>query len=599
MELIMKNKYAKWVTCGFLGLMAVLCLDSCTDDHYDLNSNNAKGTLWENLSATGECNDFLNILSKAVVNKKAYGVPASITYADLLKADNSMTAWAPKDGTYDAQKWLDLLAEAKQADESGDLTTAADKYKVVEKQFVKNHLSYFNYNGSYGTSSRIALANGKYATYNSAMGTIKDIAIESGASGTIPCVNGTAHVLTSYIPYSYDLKEILEATPDLSLMNDYVASKDTLIFLESQSIKGATVDGQVQYVDSVFSESNKLMPDIASNADSLVAAIYFKNDAWQKALEYTKKSYCYKTAYSYIDEKGDVYTDSLRADSLQEAKAVSALFKNMFYSLNEQPAFPKSLANAETVKSFFETTDSLASVDYYGTYDQYQRAPYANTLTDGQTPVEVSNGYVFMVDNFNFKANKSWQFDKTIEAEGGNQVNTQYSKSLSTASPRGVSYTVLESACNPAVSGKLSDDSYQEFVPSSSAANPQVTFDLKSVLSGTYDIYAVIVPENISDTTNVSPKANKFTATLTYDFDDQGKQLTVASTLGDNGTFTNDVTKIDTIKLFDNYKFDVCYYEISKCNPMLTITSSIKLKDRKSCTPNLRIDCILLVGKDE
>ena len=109
----------------------------------------------------------------------------------------------------------------------------------------------------------------------------------------------------------------------------------------------------------------------------------------------------------------------------------------------------------------------------------------------------------------------------------------------------------------------------------------------------------MIVPENISDTTNVSPKKNKFTATLTYDFDDQGKQLTVASTLGDDGTFTNDVTKIDTIKLFDNYKFDVCYYEISKCNPMLTITSAIKLKDRKTCTPNLRIDCILLVGKDE
>ncbi len=595
----MKNKYAKWVACGFLGLMAVFGLNSCTDDHYDLNSNNAKGTLWENLTATGECNDFLNILSKSIVNKKAYGVPASLTYADLLKADNSMTAWAPKDGTYDAQKWMTILEQAKQAEENGDLTTAADKYQQVEKQFVKNHLSYFNYNGSYATSKRITLANGKYAEYNSGEGTIKGVAIESGENRNIASVNGTAHVLTSYIPYSYDLKEILETTPDLSLLNDYVTSKDTLIFSESSSIKGATVDGQVQYVDSVFKESNKIMPDIATNADSLVAAIYFKNDAWQKALEYTKKSFQYKRAYSYIDEKGQLYTDSLRADSLQESKAVEALFKNMFYSLDEQPAFDKSTASTETVKAFFEHADSLASTDHYGTSRHYQRAPFANVLTDGQTPVEVSNGYVFLVDNFNFKANKSWQFDETIEAEGGNQINTQYSKSLSTASPRGVQYTVLASACNPRVAGKLSSNSYQEFVPSSSAANPQVTFNLKGLLSGTYDIYAVFVPENINDTTNVSPKANKFSATLTYDYDEDGKQLTVASSGGDKGVFTTDVTKIDTIKLFENYKFDVCYYDINKCNPMLTITSAIKLKDRKTCTPNLRIDCILLVAKDE
>ncbi len=595
----MKNKYAKWVTCGFLGLMAVLCLDSCTDDHYDLNSNNAKGTLWENLSATGECNDFLDILSKSVVNKKAYGVPASITYADLLKADNSMTAWAPKDGTYDAQKWQALLAEAKQAEESGDLVTAAEKYKLVEKQFVKNHLSYFNHTGSYASVKRIALANGKYAEYDSGEGTIKGVGIESGANRNIASVNGTAHVLSSYIPYSYDLKEILETTPDLSLLYEYVASKDTLIFDENSSIKGATVDGQVQYVDSVFNESNKIMPDIATDADSLVAAIYFKNDAWQKALEQVKKSFKYKEAYSYVDEKGVLYTDSLRADSLQEAKAVDALFKNMFYSLDEQPAFDQSNASVESVKTFFETADSLVSKEYYGQNRYYQRAPYANVLTDGQTPVEVSNGYAFIVDNFNFKTNKSWQFDKTLEAENSYLVNTQYSKSLSTASPRGVTQTVLDGARNPIVSGKLSGNSFQEFVPSSSAANPQVTFDLDDLLSGTYDIYAVFVPENINDSTNISPKANKFTATLTYDFDDKGKQLTVSSTGGADGVFTTDVTKIDTILLFENYKFDVCYYDISKSNPMLTITSSIKLKDRKTCTPNLRIDCILLVAKDE
>lgn len=595
----MKNKYVKWVASGFLGLMAVFSLNSCTDDHYDLNSTNAKGTLWENLSATGECNNFLNILSKSIVGKKAYGVPASLTYADLLKTNTTMTAWAPKDGTYDAEKWLNLLQEAKQLEESGDLTAATEKYKLVEKQFVKNHLSYFNYNGSYPASKRIALANGKYADYNAGEATIKGVGIESGKNGNIASTNGTAHVLTSYIPYAYDLKELIDVTPELSLMHDYIADKDTLIFMESQSIKGATVDGQIQYVDSVFLEMNKVMPTIATEADSVAAAIYFTNNAWEKAVEHAKKFFKYKEEYAYLDERNNLYTDSLQADSVQNAKAIDALFSNMYYSLNEQPAFNVENASVETVKSFFESADSLVSTTYYGQYKKYQRAPFCRVLTDGQTPIEASNGYAFIVDNFNFKANKSWQFDLLTEAEGGYYVNTQYSKSLSTASPTGVAYTVTAATQNPKVAGKLSGTGYQEFVPSSSAANPQVSFNLQNVLSGTYDIYAVFVPENITDSTNTSPKANKFTATLTYDYDSKGKQLTVSSTGGNKGTFTTDVSKIDTIKLFEDYKFDVCYYDITNSHPMLTITSALKLTDRRTCTPNLRIDCILLVAKDE
>ncbi|MDY3063135.1 MAG: hypothetical protein SOW56_03795 [Bacteroidaceae bacterium] len=596
----MKNKYVKWLAGGFLGLMTVFGLGSCTDDHFDINSTNASGTLWENVVATGECNDFTNILTKAIVNKKAYGVPASLTYAELLKTDKTLTVWAPKDGTYDAQQWLDMLDEAKRLEESGDIAGAADKYKTVEKQFVQNHLSYFDYNGSYPVSKRIALANGKYADYDVPGNTIKGVDITSGEYKNIPSTNGTVHLLNSYIPYAYDLKEVLAVYPEISDLYQYVISKDTLMFDERASTEGSIVDGEMQFVDSVFIEANKVMPLVATDADSLTAAIYFTNNAWRGALEHTKKFFTYKKAYSYLDEKGTLYTDSIDADSLQEAEAISALFKNMYYSLNEQPTFDVKNASVESVKNFFETADSLVSVDYYySDSKKHQHAPLCRTLTDGQTPIEASNGYVFIVDNFNFKANKSWQFDLEYETAGGFIVNSQYSKSLSTASPTGVRYTVSDGTRNNKIIGKLSNDAYQEFVPSSSAANPVVTFNLPNILSGTYDIYAVFVPENITDSLNLNPKANKFTATLTYDFDEKGKQITVNSTGGKNGTFTTDVTKIDTIKLFEDYKFDVCYYGISKSNPMLTITSAIKLADRKTCTPNLRIDCILLVAKDE
>ena len=95
----------------------------------------------------------------------------------------------------------------------------------------------------------------------------------------------------------------------------------------------------MQYVDSFFFENNKVMPFIANRADSLAAAIYFTNDAWTQAIDHMKTFYQYKPVYAYLDERNNLYSDSIRSDSLQEAKAVEALFKNTYYSLYEQKGF--------------------------------------------------------------------------------------------------------------------------------------------------------------------------------------------------------------------------------------------------------------------
>lgn len=602
----MNSKYIKWLTGGLLGLTAVFGLGSCTDDHYDLNSTNASGTLYDNLAAIEECNSFLKILDKAIVNKKSYGTPASLTYGALLKGTKAITVWAPKNGTYNAEYWLNLLDSAAQLDAAGDRVAAAETYKIVEKQFVQNHLSYFNYNGSYPESKRISLANGKYAVYDAIENTIKAVQISDNPElKNVPSVNGTLHVLEASIPYAYDLREIIDVTPELSNMHDYIIKNDTLVFMESLSTEGSVVDGKMQYVDSFFFENNKVMPSIANRADSLSAALYYTNDTWDEAIAHIKKFYKYKDAYSYTDDRNTVYTDSVRADSLQEAKAVEALFKNTYYSLYEQKGFDVENASVESVKNFFETADSLVSTEYYNSKTIYhQHAPECRELTDHQTPIEASNGYAFILDKFNFKANRAWQFDLTYELEGGNLVSTKDSKSLSTASPYGVRHTVTEGNRNPNVEGHVSDGAYQEFIPSSSAANPQVAIKLGDffagyVLSGTYDIYVVVVPENMTDVFNTEPKANKFTATLTYDYDDKAVGQTIVAEGPEDGAFLSDVTKVDTILLFENFKFETCYYQINNTQPMLTLTSALKLADRKACTPNLNIDCVLLVAKDE
>lgn len=611
----MNNKYLKWFSGGLLGLMAAFGLGSCSDDHYDLNSTNAKGTLFENLVATHECDSFLMILDKSLVDKKSYGTPVSLSYAELLKGTKSITVWAPKDGTYNAKQWLNILAQAAEADAAGDKMKAAELYKVVEKQFSKNHLSFFNYSGSYPSADRICLANGKYAVYDVINNTIKDVEITDGPNKAIASTNGTIHMLESYIPYAYDLREILQVYPELSHMNDYISDKDTLEFVERLSTPGSVVDGKVQYVDSFFIEKNKIMPTIATSADSIAAAIYFTNETWDNAVEHVKKFYQYKPAYAYVDERNNVYTDSISAlfeggtaDSLQNAKAIKAIFDNMYYSLYEQAGFDVENASVASVKSFFENADSLVSTEYYGKKSLYhQHAPQCNELSDGQTPIEASNGYAFIVDNFNFKANLAWQFNETYEMESY-ILNKQNSKSINQNNADGLKKTVTEGNRNEEVIGEVSGGEYQLFEAASSAANPVMAFNLKNVLSGTYDIYVVMVPENMTDKSNNAPKANKFFANLTYDYDDKGKAISVYSVDGladpsatekSATVYTTDPTKVDTILLFKDFKFDVCYKDIPNSRPMLTLTSSLKLADRKTCTPNFNIDCILLVAKDE
>lgn len=598
----MNSKYIKWLTSGLLGLTAMFGLSSCTDDHYDLNSSNASGTLYDKLADIEDCSEFLKILNRTIVNKKSYGVPASLTYGELLKGTKALTVWAPENSTYEFEYWNKLLDEAEALDAAGDHINAAEKYKTVEKQFVQNHLSYFNYNGSYPESKRITLANGKYAVYDVEANTIKGVGISNKESlKNVPAVNGTLHMLTGYLPYAQDLREIIEENPNLKKMYEYIIKNDTLIFMPDLSIVGTVVDGKMQYVDSVFSNKNKVMPSIASNSDSLVAALYYTDDVWDNVIEKIKKHYQYKESYTYVNASNSKYTDFVNADSLQEAKAVEALFKNTYYSLYEQKGFDVENASVETVGRFFnEEADSLVSTEYYSYSTIYhQHAPQCRELTYGQTPIEASNGYAFLLDQFNFKANRAWQFDLTYEIEGGYLMSPKDSKNILAAFSTGRQHLVTDGNRNPNVEGHVSNGAYQEFAPSSSAANPQVALMLNGVLSGTYDIYVVIVPENMTDVFNTNPKANKFKATLTYDYDDNGVGQTTEAVGPENGSFLSDVSKVDTILLFENYKFETCYAHISNTQPLLTIASSLALADTRTCTRALNIDCILLVAKDE
>ena len=590
----------KWLKGGVVLLLALFGMTSCSDDHFDLNTTNAEGNLWENIEATGQANDFAAILQRTIVNQKSYGVPATITYKDLLNSSRVLTVWAPKDGTYDANKWNKLLdrRDAASTDEE-----RAKLNEEVEKQFVQNHIASFNHNGAYDATpnGRLLLMNRKYAVYDIAGNTFMGVKISDDTRyKNVASTNGTLHLLDGLAPYSPTLRELIQTNDDLTLLNNYILDKDTLVFIEGLSVAGSTVNGEIQYVDSYFVESNKILPSISMNEDSLSAAILPSNTAWTEAMEKISKHYNYKQKNSYFDSEMNRWiTDTLRADSLKEIHAVNVLFNNMFYSLHEQPAFNWETATAASVAEFFNvTSDSLVSTNYYNSnYDRHQHAPDCHTLTgDNNNPLEASNGYAFVTDHFYFKANKAWQYDIKLEAENRGYVNQDRSRLLAGTSLTGVTHTVTDGTRHDSVSGVVSGYAYNEFVAQSSNSSPVVAFNLHGVLSGTYDIYVVVVPENMLDKSNNNPKINQFTADLEYDFDESGN----AQTLSSEETFRSDPTKVDTILLFENFTFPYCYSGIPySVYPVLKLNVKFTIRERATVTPNLNIDCIILKGKDE
>lgn len=593
--MIMNKKCNKWLFGGLLGFLAIFSISSCSDDHFDVGTmTEAKGTLWDNIVATQKCNDFVEILQKTLVNKKEYGIPATLTYDELLKSSRVLTVWAPVDGTYDASKWLNKLAE-------GD-------NEAVEQQFVANHIAYFNYNGSFPQVQQVLMANNKYAKYDNTVtpNTFQDLSIAANYQN-VPATNGTLHLLEDGAsPFLPNLREILEEYDELDSMYQYIESRDTVYFNDKASTIGTAVDGVVHYVDSVFNKYNLVYPAIAENEDSCCAAIFPSNRAWNQAIATIKPHYNYKDRYYYVTASSTTVlsTDSIPVDSLSDIRTVNAILNNMFYSLDEQPGFNVKDASVETVGDFFRTCDSLMSTVYYrNSYKYHQHATgdlvSCNDLAEGKDPIEASNGYAFITDNFNFKSPNSWKFDIEFEAEQSYyiQENTQFAANYSSHDV----LTVTPTTVNPYVPGTISNNRYIDFIPRASSSKVVAAFNIPNVLSGKYDIYVVMVPENMLDSLNTKPKRSAFTATINSNFSPSPRntsQMSIGETKTTSTLYSNP-TKVDTILLFEDYEFPICYYGISGATPILQINSQYKTALQKTTTAHLYIDKIILKSKDE
>jgi len=448
-------------------------------------------------------------------------------YDRLLDGDQMFTVFAPQGSI----AMSGLTNEAKQV------------------EIAENHVARFAYSVSSLLKEplTIRLLNGKTGELAAVQGGYT----WSGKSLTeqnIRARNGILHVISGQVPFFCNVWEYMDKDTVYSQIRNYLYSFNKMVLDEETSVAGAVVDGEITYVDSVVVNTNEMFRRIGllNSEDSTYWMVLPTNTAWREA--YNRVSNYYN--YSAKNEN---------RDSLQKLYTQMALVNDLVFSRVRQVSPNDSLVST-TGGVFYRPLQTL--LPDYGSFDEGKPC---------------SNGLVFPVDLLRYQPWESWQRTVQVEAE-----NT-----------RGREYNLCElykrnlNASNEWYS-RVSDGSYIEMTPSSTSANPNVTFSVPDVLSATYDIKVVFLPQTLGTDKNMWGMPNKMVANLTS-VDENGKQVTVKSEV-----FYSDPERVDTVTVFAGYRFATCNYEEETVTTKLKILSQVLSSERSQYSRTMLIDCVLL-----
>lgn len=442
--------------------------------------------------------------------------------------------------------------------------------------------------------------------FRSKTGTIKNQQIVQSNIGS---TNGVLHVIDGAIPYQPNVYEFLSTREDIDSVCTFIKGFQEIVFNELQSTQGPTVNGHVTWVDSVFQTTNMyfnyLGTDLARE-DSSYAMIIPTNDAWISALEKVKPYFVYKNNYkqdvaTVTPEGKDTLIEGVETkfteeelDSIVNFRVKNAISENLVFNINAQHGYDYTQFGVEGA------CDSLVSTSGTAFYN-----PYSARLFNGAEPIEVSNGYAYVVDKFNYRPSDSWAEDLEIEAEIGTN--------LETADRNTIPGRVKVSSIVSYVFNEVEKDTtikYGAYVmkPSSSSVHPGATFILRDLLSCKYDIY-VLVAYNSDDN-----KPNKFQVTLAYDEPTKRNNNKRLKNYNEDDTdnynsnyFSNkspyvdengEYRMVDSVLVAKDFEFPICYKGLTDAYATLAIKGYFKSSEKNKYSREIRIDKIVLKAKE-
>lgn len=559
----MKSLYKNFVKGGFLGAIVLLGATACSDDHFDVKNQPGYGgtqTLWQSIEVNPELTQAAEILKATRVMKDEDDKRATLTYAEWLNQPMEATVWLPKNGTFDNQKYLDMLQEAKDSLAAGNQKASLRIEFMVVNQFVRNHISLFSHS-SVQTRKQIRLTNTKLCFFDPANSEFNGVKYDPAA--TVYCSNGALYTLEAASPFANNIFDFMSSDSKFStiygIISDPAVDKD--VFWPEGSTEGAMNEkGEIVYVDSVFVNSNEILNSanaLIKSEDSIYVAIIPTNEAWQETFDAVKplykfgNSYCYdwdETRFTQTGNNALKFT-AKEIDSLTTLRTNTAIISNMFFNPTNFNGVDK-LDSAQVINHMLYA-DSLISTSGVVYYNQNAGTGRPNPLFEGLTPIRASNGYVFAPTNNRIVPEYSF-ISRRI-------TSPAYILASSTDINDGGQYVTLtpENWQKDSVVGTVENDTYMYYAMDGNSAL-KVRFRLSNLPSGRYKISAQMLPNRVNrfnvkyEDDGVTPieESPLFDATI---YGDDLKRIE------GNRDLTVNQDSVQNVVLFENFNLEKTY----------------------------------------
>lgn len=500
----MKSIYQNTVKAGLLGAAVLLGFTACTDDHFDIQPSTVSGsnTIWQNVEANADLDSVAMILRRCKVMKSQTDKSAKQTYAELLATSQQLTAWLPKNGTFNAKQYLDELDSAAVLRAKDEMAGTRAEYDVANR-FARNHIARFNYESNMG-EQRIALMNSKIVNYNAGEGTFNGVKLDA-ANANILSSNGMLHVLDGESQFAYNIFERLQVDSRFAKIYGDIDKYNVYTFSSSSSTQGSmNHNGSMEYVDSVWSRTNSLMTDARltylTDEDSLYVSVIPTDAAYEAARQKLHGLFKYAKNYNYAwdaskrdwTNKG---TNALKfnTDSLTTYNVTSGILSASSFSVGYNSEGPVTTSNPQAFLNHVLTADSLNSSADLVIYNKDKGN--VNPIFDGQTAddaIKASNGYIFAVDNYNYDPSYSFIQKMNINGHNTSQVTGSTSEQAQ--------YVTLDKENQNADVNvdALGVDNYYYYFPVSGNSQLNIDFKLNRVLSTKYKISIVLLPNRVN-----------------------------------------------------------------------------------------------------
>lgn len=551
------------------GVLLTACTDTW-DDHYNSlgdGSGMHDGTLWQAIKSNPNLSNFASVVEACDIAKD-------------LNGSQVFTVFAPTNDSFSQSEAQALIASYRQ--QVADSVIEEDN--TVIKEFVQNHIALYNYSVATTSHDSIIFMNGKYAVLGS-----NDIGGVALLTKNQLYSNGVLYTLGSQLSYLSNVFEYVSKDPELDSLRSFLYNSSYYYreFQPELSVPGSIVNGKTQYLDSVFNQRNELFDVLGrlDSEDSTYIMVAPTNEVWRDLIEE------YEPYFNYPEnlEKRDsfVYTNSRLA--IIQGTTFSRTF-NTDESLQDSAMSVNSVRNYAQRKSHWG-----APFEYF----EYRKPFEAHGALSQSAVVGCSNGEVRKASTWNIDKLMSFHQYRIINAESRNTI-----KELKKI-PDGHGDSIEAVATTPVYVnsdnrfyGKVWNNSFMEFTPTTATQNYWADFILRDVLSNVgYDIYVVTVPALARDSNATAEQRlpTKFKCKIK----EPGKENVTLRTPEGSEVFITRSDTIDYILLAEDYKFSVCNWGVTNDNMqvLLTVEGNVSNSEvrRGLYTRTMGVDCILVV----